>query len=860
METIRNAEECVGAEMIAWVSYPFARSFCFVYPRYLSDSGKWKAVDENAFPNNGSFFGAITGGSESSEIQSIYGSIVVVRVNADRFSENTRYDSQTENSTFYSLAFNPTFSRGASELEFELFSEHPASAELVQIIEIKESISFREPFDTPVTIDGETDDLVCRLILVRNASGICFGPFEYAKKDNGTITLGAPSSNDYRVTRLGQFESDPILVIHDEDGVQRCEFVEKRIVDDAFRKAANDGNAIDWMPQSELIEIITRVINASDEFDNLGRSQLRSIKTAIRNFSDNTGQLNLDEDRKRRLIDWLSQIDNLIDLPSQIIGEAVSFIDNERILEIAKDERYFPLFKDKIIGSEYIQDSVAEERRKLEASLSDIRNQYDVAKEERAKAEREAEAAKAEAVKACEQLEKIREEALDQKRGELDKLDSDIEKRNAELKRLEEEYERAIVSKNKIERDVEDIISGINDEVTASTKILESKILQKVVAAVSGVDFREADQEPITEYTALHAGEDEMADSEIATFIFDAINQRANRQISYNDTVNLMICLAQGYITTFAGLPGTGKTSLCNILAGVLGLANDDAGRRFTEINVENGWTSYKDYVGYYNPLAKTYEKANTSVYDAMRLLSKEPDESTVIPPYVFLLDEANLSPIEHYWSPFLRACDTFKENGTTFSLGGTEKWHLPSRVRFLATVNFDHTTEALSHRFLDRSWVITLDPDFIDFDFGQVDIAKEFASEDAFSSDRLFRAFGYEESDVPNQDNVQLLEKLVRVCRSHSFTISPRSQLMMKRYVATASRLMSLQPKDGKYAPLDYAFSQKVLPQIAGPAETVGDLVDDLLDECSELKITKKQLDRMKEFGKDSGFYQYFI
>ena len=434
------------------------------------------------------------------------------------------------------------------------------------------------------------------------------------------------------------------------------------------------------------------------------------------------------------------------------------------------------------------------------------------------------------------------------------------EKRSADLSRLEEEYERAIVSKNKIEKDVEEIISGINDEVTASTKILESEILRKVVAAVSGVDLREVDQEPVTNYTALHTNEDSMKDEEIVEFIYDSINRRTGRQITKNDTINLMICLTQGYITTFAGKPGTGKTSLCNILAGVLGLTNTDAGKRFTEINVENGWTSYKDYVGYYNPLAKTYEKANTSVYDAMHMLSKESRESTNIPPYVFLLDEANLSPIEHYWSPFLRACDIFQEDGVAFSLGGTEKWHLPNRVRFLATVNFDHTTETLSHRFLDRSWVITLDPDFIDSDLERVNIAEEFASEYAFSSNRLFQAFGYGKADVPNQDNVQLFDELIRACRSYSFSISPRSQLMMKRYIATASRLMSLQSKDSQYAPLDYAFSQKVLPQITGPTEMVGELIEDLSDKCSQLKTTKKQLDRMKEFGKDSGFYQYFI
>lgn len=859
METIERAEQCAQREMIAWISYPAYKKFCFVYPRYLLDQEGWKAISAAAFPNNGSFFGAITGGPDSSEIQNTYGSIVVAKVNTDQFSQNYRYDPAVDNSTYYSLAFNPTFSKGQSELEFNLFSEHAMSAKLVQIVEIKEKVSFIKPFERQIAINDDTADLVCRLILIRNSTGKYFGPFEYANKGDRTISLIAPSENDYKIARLEPLENASILQIRDEYGIERCEFVEKQIVDELFSRVEEE-EKLDWMPQAELIDIISRAINASDEFSGLSKNQLRSIKAAIWNFNDNAGQTKLDDARKQRIVDWLSQIDNWTNLPAQVMEEVMDSIADDKILELMLDEQHFPLFKDKIIESAGIQAQIADERKKLETSLIEIKNQCEAAQEEREKAELDAREAKAKATEAQKQLEKVRDEALEQKREELNELETNINERNSELKRLEEEYERAIVSKNKIERDVEEIISGINDEVTASTKILESEILRKVVAAVSGVDLREEDQIPASKYSGLYNDEYEMTDAEIIDTIYDSINTRAGRQISKNDTINLMICLMQGYITTFSGLPGTGKTSLCNILAGVLGLSNDETGRRFTEINVENGWTSYKDYVGYYNPLAKTYEKANTSVYDAMRLLSREPSETKGIPPYVFLLDEANLSPIEHYWSPFLRACDTFQEDGATFSLGGAEKWHLPNRVRFLATVNFDHTTEALSHRFLDRSWVITLDPDYIDSDFEQVNIAKEFATEHAFSSDRLLEAFGYRETNASNQDNMQLLDELVRVCRADSFAISPRSQLMMKRYISTASRLMSLQSKDSQYSPLDYAFSQKVLPQITGPAESVGELIDHLADKCSQLKTTKKHLDRMREFGKDSGFYQYFI
>ena len=106
------------------------------------------------------------------------------------------------------------------------------------------------------------------------------------------------------------------------------------------------------MPQAELVDIITRAINASDEFSSLSKSQLRSIKAAIRSFSDSTGQLRLDEARKQRIVDWLSQIENWTDLPSQVVGEVIDSVADEKLLELVLDEQHYPLFKDKLIGIE----------------------------------------------------------------------------------------------------------------------------------------------------------------------------------------------------------------------------------------------------------------------------------------------------------------------------------------------------------------------------------------------------------------------------------------------------------------------------------------------------------------------------
>ena len=37
------------------------------------------------------------------------------------------------------------------------------------------------------------------------------------------------------------------------------------------------------------------------------------------------------------------------------------------------------------------------------------------------------------------------------------------------------------------------------------------------------------------------------------------INNEAERDISYNEIVNIILCISQGFLTIFAGEPGTGR-------------------------------------------------------------------------------------------------------------------------------------------------------------------------------------------------------------------------------------------------------------------------------------------------------------
>lgn len=330
-----------------------------------------------------------------------------------------------------------------------------------------------------------------------------------------------------------------------------------------------------------------------------------------------------------------------------------------------------------------------------------------------------------------------------------------------------------------------------------------------------------------------------------------------NRFCSVAEVANYLVCLTQGFMTTFAGNPGSGKTSLCNLLAKSLGLVAEHDGTHFVDVPVSRGWTSAKDFIGYYNPLAKQMVRSNAAVYKALEL--SEQEDSSEVPPMVILLDEANLSPLEHYWSSFLKNSDFSSSAARTFSLGGDKVWAIGPHLRFLATVNHDHTTEELSPRFLDRSWVILLDGQSSEVDARDInipDISGEWA---AIPYAKLEEAFGVTAHAklTMKPEVLQLWTAICDVMQKSQMRIMPRNVNMVENYVKTASLYMS-----DTFAPLDYAMAQKILPTLSGSGERMKTCLTEFQRKCDgKLPRTASLLARMLEAGKHNmEMYQFFV
>ena len=342
----------------------------------------------------------------------------------------------------------------------------------------------------------------------------------------------------------------------------------------------------------------------------------------------------------------------------------------------------------------------------------------------------------------------------------------------------------------------------------------------------------------------------EKSPEELVDYLIRTV-QIARPKYSRNTILNIAICTTQGFLTVFSGEPGCGKTSICNIYSDVLGLnkigdmmesvPSNYSASRYIPVSVERGWTSKRDFVGYYNPLSKSFDKSNRDVYDALNRLHIEKNKGFNKFPFIILLDEANLSPMEYYWADFMYLCDdTCKKR--QINLGDNHVFMIPDTLHFVATINNDHTIEILSPRLIDRAWIIRL-PRQLDTVSACAEITND--QIDLISWDSLRKAFSLPSTeDVGFTSDIQTrYNNVSKHLRKQNLYISPRVEIAMKRYWAVAKECFEKELGiERPIVALDYAIAQKVLPKIEGHGEEYKKWLEGLAEVLEDNYLLKSE------------------
>lgn len=328
------------------------------------------------------------------------------------------------------------------------------------------------------------------------------------------------------------------------------------------------------------------------------------------------------------------------------------------------------------------------------------------------------------------------------------------------------------------------------------------------------------------------------------------------RSLEDQDVANLLISTQQSFITFFAGLPGVGKTSLCKLMTQAQGVD-----KRLLSVSVARGWTSIKDMVGFHNPLNDRFQPASTGMYEFLHAIDAEVKAGGLNPMSYILLDEANLSSIEHYWSAFMGVADATTSQNLSI---GQDSLVIPRSLRFLATINYDGTTEPLSPRILNRAGVIVMQP-------GEI-VSRQFIDGSVLqalpvSSERMDALFGLfdeaPELEIGEKSALEAIREVLRnpaVDQGRSIHISQRKINSIRQYCGRARPIMR---SDGnKVAALDWAVMQHILPQVSGHGNKFGNRLL-ALKKCLEdhdLEKSATYLDQMILSGQnDLHSYEFF-
>ncbi|MFA8450601.1 MAG: hypothetical protein ACEPOW_07900 [Bacteroidales bacterium] len=510
----------------------------------------------------------------------------------------------------------------------------------------------------------------------------------------------------------------------------------------------------------------------------------------------------------------------------------------------------------------YISGFISQYKEEIEAAVSDKKNELELL---------EADILKMESDK-----DRLREEARENSKQELLSLTTEITDKRKELV--------GILDKINKGNDVTDLLSQ-TEELTREKLLLLDNIKDlESTLKLKQEDFQESSRQKIAElkpYFDLLNGINPSKSSDKSKWISEPVDvvdlkrfegtlkdyvllvheELKQNKVMYPvlELANYLVAIQQNFLTIFAGHPGVGKTYTAEALSKISSPYSN-----FLSISVNRGWRSSKDLIGCFNPLTNQYQASKTGLYRKLRKHADEISDKGVSGMYRVVLDEANLSPMEHYWADMIKFSDDY-ERKLPVNDGENETFKLGEGIRFIGTINYDHTTEPLSARLIDRVPIITIEP------IQHYDIDMVYRNNAEFSSSEIWEAESIHQLFVPELDEdadyVSYIKQIVNVMhdskKGEQIIVSKRKYKKIMNYCALCWDLFyELKENDSdRIKAIDLAVIQFILPAINGHGNGYKEKLKSLREVCVELELERSssRIKRILEKGEMFNNYNFF-
>jgi hypothetical protein len=262
----------------------------------------------------------------------------------------------------------------------------------------------------------------------------------------------------------------------------------------------------------------------------------------------------------------------------------------------------------------------------------------------------------------------------------------------------------------------------------------------------------------------------------------------------------LEIAFATRDLLVLRGEPGVGKSHLA------VRLVDDPKRERTFVAPVSATWRGREDLLGYVNPINGRFEATPFTQFLAKAAEAWQRGDRAH---RVVVFEEFNLSQPEHWLADVLAVSQFDDERDRRIALAGPGAAQfadvfLSPAVRFVATVNDDHTTRQLSPRVLDRAAVVRLEL-----------TAKEALQRIGLALDEAL---------------VSAIADLHFLMRSRGASFSIRSARALKLCLA-------MEPRPDPKVAVDIVLAQQVLSKVTLSAHEAGDmaLLGKFEDWCAE-------------------------